>query len=144
MLVFKGYFVPAACVREWRAREEFAVGSTPNLAARLQAEVFRRRHLGEIVGLDEDFARERDLARGGSFALRIVGRVALDDVAGGELDLGVDHGAELEALVADKIERVFARGHYVTREEFEVVKEMAAKARAENEALRAELEALKR
>ena len=51
---------------------------------------------------------------------------------------------ELEALVADKIERVFARGHYVTREEFEAIKEMAAKARDENDRLSARIAELEK
>jgi BMFP domain-containing protein YqiC len=51
---------------------------------------------------------------------------------------------ELESTIADKIERLMARERFVTRDEFEVVKAMAEKARTENEALRAELEALKK
>ena len=51
---------------------------------------------------------------------------------------------ELESTIADKLERLMARERFVTRDEFEVVKAMADKARMENEALRAELEALKK
>lgn len=65
-------------------------------------------------------------------------------IISGTAGAAMDMRRELETLVADKIERIFARGHYVTRDEFEVVKAMAEKARAENEALRKELEALKR
>ena len=50
---------------------------------------------------------------------------------------------EFEAMVGDKFERLLAQGRFVTREEFEVVKAMAEKARAENEALKAEIEKLK-
>jgi BMFP domain-containing protein YqiC len=42
---------------------------------------------------------------------------------------------EMEALIASKIERMLAGHHFVTREEFDAVKEMAAKARAEQEVL---------
>lgn len=62
----------------------------------------------------------------------------------GAAGAAMDMRREFETLMADKIERIFARGHYVTRDEFEVVKAMAEKARAENEALRAELEKLKK
>jgi hypothetical protein len=71
----------------------------------------------------------------------------VDDMAkmlSGAAGAAMDMRRELEALVADKIERVFARGHYVTREEFEVVRDMAAKARAENERLSAELAKLRK
>ncbi len=60
--------------------------------------------------------------------------------AGALLDLR----REIEASITDKLERVISRDKFVTREEFEVVKEMAQKAREENEALRAELAKLKR
>jgi hypothetical protein len=45
--------------------------------------------------------------------------------------------AEMEAQLRSAAERLFAGGQFVTREEFEVVREMAAKARAENEELSA-------
>jgi BMFP domain-containing protein YqiC len=56
----------------------------------------------------------------------------------------MDMRREMESMLADKIERFMARERFVTREEFEVVKEMAQKARAENEALRKEIETLKK
>ena len=56
----------------------------------------------------------------------------------------MDMRREFDTMIADKLERLFARGNYVTRDEFELVKAMAEKARSENEALRAELEKLKR
>lgn len=65
-------------------------------------------------------------------------------IASGAAGAAMDARRELESLVGDKIERLISRGRFVTREEFEVVKAMAEKARAENAALKAELEALKR
>ena len=56
----------------------------------------------------------------------------------------MDLRREVEAMVGDKIERLLSRSNLVTREEFEVVKAMAEKARSENEALRAEIETLKK
>ena len=55
----------------------------------------------------------------------------------------LDARRELEAMVADKLERLVSRGKFVTREEFEVVRDMAQKAREENAALREELAKLK-
>ena len=50
---------------------------------------------------------------------------------------GTLHGVkqELEATVKAKVERIAADMDLVSREEFEVVKEMAQKARVENEVL---------
>ena len=70
-----------------------------------------------------------------------------DDVArmaSGVAGAAMDAKRELESLVTDKLERLISRGNFVTRTEFEVVRDMAQKAREENAALRAELEALKR
>lgn len=47
--------------------------------------------------------------------------------------------AEIEARVRDQLERVLARMDIVTREEFEAVRAMAAKARAEQERLEAQI-----
>jgi BMFP domain-containing protein YqiC len=57
---------------------------------------------------------------------------------------GVAEGArrEVETLVKAQFERLLAGMDVVTREEFEAVKEMAAKARGENEALAARIAAL--
>lgn len=57
---------------------------------------------------------------------------------------GVAQGARAEAETAFKsfFERWMADNNFVTREEFEAVREMAAKAREENEALKARIEAL--
>lgn len=49
---------------------------------------------------------------------------------------------EMEAMVKARLERVLAGMDLVTREEFEVVRLMAVKAREENEALKARLDAL--
>jgi len=50
--------------------------------------------------------------------------------------------AEIDQQVASMVERVLRSQDLVTREEFEAVKEMAARAREENEALRARLDRL--
>jgi BMFP domain-containing protein YqiC len=49
---------------------------------------------------------------------------------------------EIEALARARLERLLDKMELVSREEFEAVKEMAAKARAENAALAARLAAL--
>ena len=49
---------------------------------------------------------------------------------------------EIEARLRDQFERVLAGMDLVSREEFEAVKAMAAKAREEQELLRAQIEAL--
>ena len=58
--------------------------------------------------------------------------------------VGVAQGAKTEAETAMKgwMDRWLADRDFVTREEFDAVKAMATKAREENEALRARLEAL--
>jgi len=55
----------------------------------------------------------------------------------------MDMKREVEAMVQAKIDAWIARSQLVTREEFEVVRDMAQKARSENEALKAEIAALK-
>jgi BMFP domain-containing protein YqiC len=55
----------------------------------------------------------------------------------------MDLKRELEATIADKVERLVSRERFVSREEFDVVKAMAEKARMENDRLSAELEALR-
>ena len=71
----------------------------------------------------------------------------LDDlarVANGAAGVATGLREEVEALVQERVERVLARLNLVTREEFEAVKAMAAKARSEQEKLDrrlAELEA---
>ena len=58
--------------------------------------------------------------------------------------MGVAQGAKTEAETAMKswMDRWMADRDFVTREEFDAVKAMATKAREENEALRARLDAL--
>ena len=58
--------------------------------------------------------------------------------------MGVAQGARSEAETAMKslIERWLADQDFVTREEFDAVRAMAQKAREENEALKARIEAL--
>jgi len=58
--------------------------------------------------------------------------------------MGVAQGAKEEAETAMKsmIDRWLADRDFVTREEFDAVRAMAQKAREENEALKARLEAL--
>ena len=58
--------------------------------------------------------------------------------------MGVAQGARTEAETAMKglVDRWLADRNFVTRVEFEAVREMAAKAREENEALKARLDAL--
>ncbi len=50
-------------------------------------------------------------------------------------------GRELESLVRQQVEKFVGGMDFVRREEFEAVKEMAANARAEVEALKARLDA---
>lgn len=50
---------------------------------------------------------------------------------------------EIERMVQTQFEKLAAKMNFVTREEFEVVREMAQKAREENAALHKELTALK-
>ncbi|MFT5182008.1 MAG: BMFP domain-containing protein YqiC [Alphaproteobacteria bacterium] len=62
----------------------------------------------------------------------------LDDiarVANGAAGVATGMRDEIEALVQQRVERVLSRLNLVTREEFEAVKAMAAKARSEQEAL---------
>ena len=49
---------------------------------------------------------------------------------------------EAEGVMRSQLERLFRDMDVVTREEFEAVREMAIRARDENEALRARLDAL--
>ncbi|MHB1206506.1 MAG: accessory factor UbiK family protein [Rhodospirillaceae bacterium] len=65
-------------------------------------------------------------------------------VAGGALGAITSLKDEIEAMIRDRLERFMADGNFVRREEFDVVKAMAAEARAEQERLQArvaELEA---
>lgn len=64
-------------------------------------------------------------------------------LASGAAGAAMDMRRELEAMVSDKLERLVSRGRFVTREEFDVVRDMAQKAREENAAMREELKKLK-
>lgn len=69
----------------------------------------------------------------------------LDDiarVANGAAGVATGMREEVEALVQERVERVLARLNLVTREEFEAVKAMAAKARSEQEKLEKRLKDL--
>ncbi|MBI3451947.1 MAG: accessory factor UbiK family protein [Rhodospirillales bacterium] len=69
----------------------------------------------------------------------------LDDIAraaSGALGALAGVRAEIEAQVRSLLDRWLKTQNFVTREEFEAVKEMAARARRENEALAARLAAL--
>ncbi|MHA1601358.1 MAG: accessory factor UbiK family protein [Alphaproteobacteria bacterium] len=69
----------------------------------------------------------------------------LDDlarVATGALGVAAGMRGEIEARLRDQFERVLSRMDLVTREEFDAVKAMAAKARTEQEALHERLAAL--
>ncbi|MCZ6509508.1 MAG: accessory factor UbiK family protein [Alphaproteobacteria bacterium] len=63
----------------------------------------------------------------------------LDDlarVANGAVGVATGMREEIEALVQQRVERVLGRLNLVTREEFEAVKAMAARARSEQEVLK--------
>lgn len=61
-------------------------------------------------------------------------------LASGIAGMAMDAKREVEALVTDRFERLISRGNFVTRAEFEVVRDMAQKARQEAADLRAMLE----
>lgn len=56
----------------------------------------------------------------------------------------MDMKREFESMIADKMGQFMASNQFVTREEFDVVRDMAQKAREENEALKAEIAKLKK
>ena len=68
---------------------------------------------------------------------RLLGDIAR--VANGAAGVATGMRDEIESIVQQRIERVLSRLNFVTREEFEVVKELAAKARQEQEALQKRL-----
>ncbi|MCC6913846.1 MAG: accessory factor UbiK family protein [Rhodospirillaceae bacterium] len=70
-----------------------------------------------------------------------------DDLArlsGGALSALSGLKQEIEAMIRDRLERVMADGGDVRREEFDVVRAMAAEARAEQERLAARVAELER
>lgn len=56
----------------------------------------------------------------------------------------LDMKREVEAMVTTQTEKMLTRMNLVTREEFDVVKAMAQKAREENDALQKRLDALEK
>lgn len=69
----------------------------------------------------------------------------LDDlarVASGAMSAVAGARQDIEARMRDRLERVLSRMDLVTREEFEVVREMASRARAGEEALAERVTAL--
>ena len=60
-------------------------------------------------------------------------------VATGAIGTLTGLGAEIEARIRDQVERLLSRMDLVRREEFDAVRLMAAKARAEQEAIEARL-----
>lgn len=66
----------------------------------------------------------------------------LGKMASGAAGAMMDMRREMEQMGAQQLKQLLSKMDLVTREEFEVVKAMAEKARAENEALAARLEAL--
>jgi BMFP domain-containing protein YqiC len=56
-------------------------------------------------------------------------------VAGGALNALTSLKDEIEAMIRDRMERFMTEGNFVRREEFDVVRAMAAEARAEQERL---------
>ncbi len=71
----------------------------------------------------------------------------VDDVTGLVAGLGIAaQGAreEIEQAIRARFDALMAENGLVSREEFEVVRDMAVAAREENQALRSEIEALKK
>lgn len=70
-----------------------------------------------------------------------------DDIArmaSGAAGMVMDGAREAEAMLLAQVEKILARMNLVRREEFEVVREMAANARLEQEKLAARLETLEK
>jgi BMFP domain-containing protein YqiC len=65
-------------------------------------------------------------------------------VAGGALSALTSLKQEIEAMIRDRLERIMAEGSFVRREEFEVVRAMAAEARAQQDRLIARLAEVER
>lgn len=64
--------------------------------------------------------------------------------ASGAMGAIMDMKREIDQLVKSQVEKLLSGMNLVTREEFDVVKAMAEKARTENEALAARLDALEK
>lgn len=68
----------------------------------------------------------------------------LAKVANGAVSTLMGMKDEIDTLVRQRVEKFLAGADLVPREEFDVVKAMAAKAREENEALAARIDALEK
>lgn len=66
----------------------------------------------------------------------------LSRLASGAAGAMMDMRREMEQMAAEQVRRMAERLELVTREEFEVVRDLAEKARLENEALKVRIEAL--
>lgn len=66
----------------------------------------------------------------------------LAKVANGAVSTVMSVKDEIDALVRQRLERFMGEADLVSREEFDAVKAMAVKAREENDALKARLDAL--
>ena len=69
---------------------------------------------------------------------RLLGDIAR--VANGAAGVATGMRDEIESIVQQRLERVLSRLNLVTREEFDVIKELAVKARQEQEALQTRLD----
>jgi|TARA_B110000014_G_C20116530_1_gene589885 hypothetical protein len=69
---------------------------------------------------------------------RLLGDIAR--VANGAAGVATGMRDEIEAIVQQRLERVLSRLNLVTREEFDVIKELAVTARQEQEALQKRLD----
>lgn len=65
-------------------------------------------------------------------------------VAGGALSALGSLKQEIEAMIRDRLERYMADANFVPRAEFDAVKEMAAKARSEQEKMEERIMALEK
>ena len=63
-------------------------------------------------------------------------------IAGGALGTLEGLRREVETIVGQQIEKILAKFDLVTRDEFEAVKELAARARSENEEIKEKIEKL--
>lgn len=63
-------------------------------------------------------------------------------LAGGAIGTLEGLRREVEALVEQQVKKILAKFDLVTRDEFEAVKEMAARARTENEEIKAKIKKL--
>lgn len=67
----------------------------------------------------------------------------LSQIANGAFSTLGSAKSEVEGMMKQRLERAISDLDVVTRDEFEIVRDMAVEARKENDALRAELDAIK-